>query len=123
MEERDRIKTSAILTVIAVAGALASLLAQSAGAATLPAVQPKIACTDLTKLDYANPTGIDFTTFPEAPFRIESATVVSQNVPQPYCDVIGYIAPRVRFEVKLPMSGWTQRLLVNGCGGFCGALT
>jgi Tannase and feruloyl esterase len=103
--------------------AASALLPGLANALDIPAVASTMACSDLTKLQYPNATGIDTTLLPEAPFRIESATVVEQNVARPYCDVVGYVPPRVRFQVKMPIKGWTQRILVNGCGAFCGTLT
>jgi feruloyl esterase len=101
--------------------ALAALLAGTAvpvggpspaGAATLPAVPPALSCAGLLNLDL---TGLE-----GAPARVETATEVRENTPKPYCAVTGYAAPAVRFEVRLPLEGWTQRFLMLGCGGFCG---
>lgn len=39
-----------------------------------------------------------------------------------FCDVKGYVAPQVQFELKLPTKTWQGRYLQNGCGGFCGSL-
>jgi hypothetical protein len=82
--------------------------------ATLPVARPVMACADLL--------AVDFTNVAEAPMRLDSASEVSTGVPQPYCDVVGYVAPRVRFEVRLPLNGWTQRFVMAGCGAYCGAL-
>lgn len=38
------------------------------------------------------------------------------------CVVEGYVSPQIRFEVRLPLQGWTQRYLQTGCGGLCGSL-
>jgi len=38
------------------------------------------------------------------------------------CDVRGYVAPQVQFELKLPARTWQGRYLQFGCGGFCGAI-
>lgn len=38
------------------------------------------------------------------------------------CVVKGYVAPKVGFEVRLPVAGWTQRFLMLGCGGYCGVV-
>src|SRR3989442_8277038 len=83
-------------------------LSTSLQAASLPAVPAVMTCSDLLKVDF---TGSD-----EAPFRLLSATLVSQNVPQPYCDVVGYVPSQVKFEVRLPTEGWTQRFVMAGCG-------
>ena len=40
-----------------------------------------------------------------------------------YCDVIGYVAPQNKFELKLPLPGdWNQNFFFRACGGFCGYL-
>jgi len=40
-----------------------------------------------------------------------------------YCDVIGYVAPQNKFELKLPLpADWNQKLFFEACGGFCGTL-
>jgi len=79
--------------------------------AVVPAIK---ACEDLLREDFTDVDG--------APSRLHSATVVTEGTPQPYCDVKGYAAGAVNFEVKLPISGWTQRFLMLGCGGYCGAI-
>ena len=85
----------------------------SAGrAAEIAAVAPVMSCEALL--------GLDLTGLEGAPARIETATEVRENTPRPYCAVTGYAAPAVRFEVRLPLQGWTQRFLMLGCGGFCG---
>jgi feruloyl esterase len=55
--------------------------------------------------------------------RISSATVVGLGQPAPYCRVLGEVDPKVKFEVRLPVSGWTQRFVQTGCGGLCGNLS
>ena len=92
---------------------LAFLSAMPAAARDLPAVKPVLDCSALAKIVLANP---------EAPGRVESAAVVTTGTPSPYCDVKGYVTPQVRFELHLPTVNWTQRLLFEGCGGFCGAI-
>jgi feruloyl esterase len=64
---------------------------------------------------------IDFTSLEGAPARIDAAKEVSAETEKAgYCKVTGYIASDVRFEVRLPLDGWTQRFLMVGCGGYCG---
>jgi feruloyl esterase len=36
--------------------------------------------------------------------------------------VLGTIDPAIQFEVRLPLTVWTQRFLQTGCGGLCGNL-
>jgi Tannase and feruloyl esterase len=58
----------------------------------------------------------------EAPTKLDSATVVTEGAPAPYCLVSGYAAPSVAFQVRLPTETWSQRMVMNGCGGYCGDL-
>src|SRR4249919_3264448 len=75
-----------------------------ASAAPLPVVKPVSSCADLAKLDF---TGLD-----GAPARIDAASEVGAAAGKAaYCKVTGYIASDVRFEVRLPLDGWTQRFL------------
>jgi feruloyl esterase len=37
-----------------------------------------------------------------------------------YCQVTGYVAPNVGFEIRLPSENWNGKLLALGCGGDCG---
>lgn len=37
-----------------------------------------------------------------------------------YCRVTGVVAHSIRFEIRLPMQGWNHRLLLSGCGAYCG---
>ena len=79
--------------------------------ALLAPVAPVATCTSLANLDLAPVTG-------------EATTIAAQEVAasRPYCAVTGTIAPAIRFEVRLPLAGWTQRYLQTGCGGLCGNL-
>jgi Tannase and feruloyl esterase len=82
-------------------------------AADLAAVPARMACSELLNVDFASSRDL--------PFRLLSATLVTENVPQPYCDVVGYVPSQVKFQVKLPTQGWTQRFVMSGCGGYCGS--
>ena len=86
----------------------------AASASPLSVVKPVMACGDLLKLDLSY--------VKEAPARLDSATVVTEGAPAPYCLVSGYVAPGVAFQVRLPTETWTQRMVMNGCGGYCGDL-
>ena len=58
--------------------------------------------------------GADFTTIPGAPAQISSAsTEIDASTGKPFCHVTGFVAPQVRFEMKLPANAWTQRLLLS----------
>jgi Tannase and feruloyl esterase len=88
----------------------------SAPAVKLAVVPPVQACADLLRSD--------FTSLPDAPTKLDSATIVapSASVPTEQCVVTGYVAPKVKFTVRMPTTNWTQRMLMKGCGGYCGDL-
>jgi feruloyl esterase len=98
--------------------ALASLLwltatpasAAGSGLANPVPVAPVMDCAALAQVDIGAAIGAKVT--------IQSASVHEGKAP--YCEVRGVIAPAVGFEVRLPVSGWTQRYLQTGCAGLCG---
>ena len=66
--------------------------------------------------------GDRFAVVPDAPTQIVSATVLAASSDRPQlCEVKGYVAPQVAFIVQLPLGSWNGKLMVLGCGGFCGA--
>jgi hypothetical protein len=73
-----------------------------------------------TVLDCSQLKDADFSSVTEAWIHVTSAAVAADGQPAPYCKVLGYVAPHVEFEVRLPVAGWTQRFLQTGCGGLCG---
>jgi len=95
--------------------AVAAFGAASASAApqTLAPVAPAVSCASLAK------PGIDA--------EVGAAVTIQSAVEGPirgarYCQIKGAIAPQIRFELRLPIAGWTQRYLQTGCGGLCGVL-
>ena len=88
--------------------------APRSGLADLAAKAPVMSCGDLATADL---TGVA-----DKPTHITSASEVMEGMPTPYCRVLGYVEPKVKFEVRLPSAGWTQRFLQTGCGGLCGNL-
>lgn len=88
--------------------ALVLACAAPARAATLAPVAPVRTCADLAATDLAAATG--------------APTTISTTAADGQCVVTGTIAPAIRFEVRLPLAGWTRRLLQTGCGGLCGSL-
>lgn len=128
-----------IVRALAALGALLGTLTLGAGAGTagatgmdvrtpaLPAslsapVAPRLACAALAQPEPGG--GVpDFGAIPGAPTRVASAAVVAATATAPeFCDVRGYVAPQIQFELKLPTKTWQGRYLQNGCGGFCGAV-
>jgi feruloyl esterase len=81
-----------------------------ATARDLTVVAPKLACESLTNRSFDADGN---------PARVTSAkpeTIAGAA----HCVIQGYVAPQVRFELRLPQNAWRQRLLFAGCGGFCG---
>jgi feruloyl esterase len=75
----------------------------------------------------------DFGRLAEAPTRVTAARIVDvpSNIAGPlasspirqYCQVLGYVAPQNKFELRLPLAAqWNERFHLTACGGFCGAL-
>src|SRR5207237_1379404 len=65
----------------------------------------------------------DFANIPGAPTRISSATLVAADGSTPeHCDVQGYVASQIHFDLKLPTRNWLGRYMQHGCAGFCGAV-
>jgi feruloyl esterase len=55
---------------------------------------------------------------------VTSAAVVAATGTTPaYCDVKGYVARQINFELKLPITSWLGRYLQEGCGGYCGSIS
>ena len=79
--------------------------------ADLAAVTPVVPCESLANSALALEDG--------TPVRIETAARAVTDG-HAFCTIKGYVAPQVRFELRLPLERWRQRLLFAGCGGFCG---
>ncbi len=60
---------------------------------------------------------------PDAPVAIESAEILpaTDGLPE-VCHIIGYVAPSVGFELRMPTSTWNGKMMMQGCGGYCGSL-
>ncbi|MHB8283200.1 MAG: tannase/feruloyl esterase family alpha/beta hydrolase [Caulobacteraceae bacterium] len=104
-----------LIKALAVGVMLAGLASGFARAQTGPALSvkaPVMACEALAGADLGLITGTRAV--------VKSAQV--EPGPAPYCHVQGVIAPAIRFELRLPQQGWTQRYLQTGCGGLCGAV-
>jgi hypothetical protein len=112
-ERKDDNMLRRLLTALGIALLLGGLApaAQAGGLANLAPVAPVVACASLANLDLSGATG-------------GATTLVAseQAGAKAYCKVTGTIAPAIKFEVRLPLAGWTQRYLQTGCGGLCGML-
>jgi feruloyl esterase len=84
----------------------------------------------------------DFGSVPGAPARVVSARIVDVPPADPklppfaaaallaaspikqYCQVLGYVAPQNKFELRLPLAAqWNQRFHLTPCAGFCGVVS
>lgn len=103
--------------VVRIAGASWALLALLALPPPAAAAQPdpRAACAALA--------GLDLAALPDAPTQIlEVANVAAADPTPAYCRVRGYVRANVRFELRLPTGDWNGKLIMEGCGGFCGTL-
>lgn len=65
----------------------------------------------------------DFSMLADAPTQLlQAAPVAAQGTVPEYCRVQGYVRSNVRFELRLPAANWNGKLIMEGCGGFCGSL-
>ena len=102
-----------VLTTAGIAGAgaprtaTAATRASTAPRAAAATVAPVVACGQLASDGFSN--------VPDAPTVVLSATQASG-----FCQVVGYIAPQEQFLLTLPVRGYTDRYLEQGCGGLCG---
>ena len=95
------------------APAVAAMGASPAGAA-----EPAIAMSD-----EATERCSSLIATPPANAVVESADIVTDRPGVgSYCHVRGYAKPTIRFDLKLPLSGWNKKFYMAGCGGFCGVL-
>ncbi len=79
---------------------------------SLPYLKPLMDCAKVVNLDFRNAT--------DGKVTMTSAVVVN-TAAQPYCSVTATIAPANTFVMHLPLTGWSQRYVQNGCGGECGS--
>ena len=66
----------------------------------------------------------DLSNVPEAPMQLTRTEFVAASDDAPaYCRAVGYVTPNVGIEIRLPAEdAWNGKLLMRGCGGFCGAI-
>jgi feruloyl esterase len=92
---------------------IGSCASASAAPATLGPINPVVACASLVRTNIDEAVKAKVTIEAAGEERLDGAV---------YCRIQGIIAPMIRFELRLPASGWTQRYLQLGCGGLCGVL-
>ena len=103
----------AVLAVFALYVAKPGLSAAPYGG-TLAAIRPVTSCETLAQANLKSVVASDVT--------IAKAGLLATPAGD-FCQVLGTIAPAIKFEVDLPAKGWTQRYLQTGCGGLCGTLS
>jgi hypothetical protein len=90
-------------------------MAAQTRAAAPARIRPVVACSQLATASY------DFSTVPDAPTAIISATETKFNGAR-YCQVYGYIAPQQQFQLNLPITTYIGRYVQEGCDGFCSGI-
>jgi feruloyl esterase len=70
-------------------------------------------CTALAKVDFAQ--------IPDAVTQVTKTNLekLADGAPA-FCEVSGYVAPSIRFRLRLPSGSWNGRFIELGCGGSCG---
>jgi Tannase and feruloyl esterase len=111
---KSKLLPALTLMFLASGGLWAQETAESPRLPNLAVVAPVVDCATLASADISAAVG--------SPTHISSAMPVPEGRPAPYCEVKGYVDPQVKFEVRLPLTTWTQRLVQTGCGGLCGML-
>jgi feruloyl esterase len=94
---------------------LSMTLVNTAGAAEVASGSPESACAALA--------GSDFSMVMDAPTQVTASQFVkSEHGGAGHCEVRGYVATHVGFELALPAGSWNGKFLHIGCGGFCGGI-
>jgi len=64
---------------------------------------------------------MDFSKIIDAPTQIVSSSLGGAKDGSPaYCEIQGYVTPSVGFGIRVPTSNWSGKVLMLGCGGWCG---
>ena len=91
------------------------------GGALAEPVTAAVTSPSINGIECAAMRDLDLGELPDAPTKITSAKLIAASGTLPaYCEVRGYVAPQVRWAVRMPAQGWNQRMMFQGCGGFCG---
>src|SRR5262249_48296331 len=63
----------------------------------------------------------DFSTIQDAATQVTATRWLENTAGGAHvCDVTGYVAPQVGFQLLLPTDSWNGKFLEVGCGGWCG---
>jgi len=84
-----------------------------------------VSCEDLSALELRDTTITTAQSVPAGPFTPPGTTTALTGLPA-FCRVAGSIKPTadsdIKFEVWMPSSGWNEKFLSAGEGGFAGAI-
>src|SRR5258706_9864230 len=65
--------------------------------------------------------GMDFSRIPDALTQVVKTHLEPRSGDAPaYCEVSGYVAPSIKFLLRLPSESWNGKFIELGCGGSCG---
>ena len=102
-------KSVALMAIVTIVPNVFTGVARAGSGEELPARCAALATADLSGIQ-------------DAPTQITEAKLVEAKADAPaYCQVRGYVAPQVGFEIRLP-ANWNRRFLMVGCGGMCGII-
>lgn len=79
----------------------------------LPALRPRVAWDRLASVE------LDVGGWPGT---VRWVGVVRADGQVPYAEVHAEMAPAVKCAIRIPLDGWSQRLVYLACGGYCGLL-
>lgn len=81
------------------------------------------AAASATEQQCAYLMGADLSELPDGPAQIMSAVSVTANEGVPaHCDIRAYAWRNIEIRVRVPLTGWNEKLLVLGSGGQSGSI-
>jgi hypothetical protein len=122
-----------LIALVAAIGATGSTTLRDQAAASQQSSSDAERCAALAAADFEGlpgaPTRISSARLadvppadPKAPPTSAAALLASSPIEQ-YCQVLGYVAPQNKFELRLPLPAqWNRRFHLTPCAGFCGVL-
>ena len=117
-------KTALTLTSTAIVSAISALAALSAGPiGSISLLSPASAMAAPTSPSDAGArcAALKGITIKDSTIVSSEPVAASGDLPG-FCQVKGFAAPAINFDLKLPLSGWNSKLYMAGCGGFCGLI-
>jgi len=79
---------------------------------------------DVTQTPCASLVKAGLSDIPDAPTQLTETKYVEAEGDLPaHCQVMGYVAPQVGFDLRLPVAQWNGKFMQIGCHGNCGIMT